>query len=643
MSILLTINNNQIVSVDELNQILDYVERTSPRDLDIYFENSIQKIDIVFIAGLILCNQQNNTKFEITYREFAPERLFEIRHYLKQFQEVFGQNWNNIFSKFQGITVLSETDYFASKSFAPILLITEDSIDSLFRKSEIGTELFDLCQKYINDDLSKKNQSETAYLNSERSIIKILPNFPPIYTFVFKVLYNKIAPFVRSTSKGIEDPAERTEELWEFSKEYVRGIHELAKNIVEHSDTKRGMITIRAYEEDEADRGNVLETHVFDFGKKGIISNLLEETAKNKATNKIYEDDLEILNGPFLMKDFIKPNIETKLNQQLYRDLAHYGLMKFHKLIERNKGIIVSSSNGKDGKRDSYLVDIQSDEKAISIGTSYFFQLPFKHELFKSVDSGPSSADMQGSSEIISGLSELMNFRVVKHLEDLTDSRSEKEKVIWCPELKADIKNRDHEADLIRPFRVLRTEERANYVALDMKEVALSASSLLRFLAHLSSNYKQPIMAFNLNFELYGEMISDNEEFYRSVREFAADIPYWYENKGILIFSRLEEINFNFADLLYGDNPRSFRTINHIVSHTFPNTASIGRVYESNGEVFEIPNCIKSFFYQSSLLPFDLLLCNEDLKTMFQSNLETLLSQELAGIEAKLEQEHGQN
>ena len=54
------------------------------------------------------------------------------------------------------------------------------------------------------------------------------------------------------------------------------GLHELAKNIVEHSDTKQGMITIRVYEDKEIqDReysDKVLETHVFDYGDIGIVN-----------------------------------------------------------------------------------------------------------------------------------------------------------------------------------------------------------------------------------------------------------------------------------------------------------------------------------------------------------------------------------
>ena len=37
------------------------------------------------------------------------------------------------------------------------------------------------------------------------------------------------------------------EKIWQFTKEYVRGLYELAKNIIEHSTTKQGMITLRAY------------------------------------------------------------------------------------------------------------------------------------------------------------------------------------------------------------------------------------------------------------------------------------------------------------------------------------------------------------------------------------------------------------
>ena len=645
------IQNNKIVSTKELNIVVEFLKGKNLVELEIYFEGIIEKIDIVFIAGLILYNKCYNTKFSVQYKEYDEyerltqtinettfdtrtfSRIFEVRHYLKQFQEIFKIEWTDVFNRFKGIQPLTENDFIASRSFAPIIFVSKDNIKKFFKEpaeSQTDSELFNLNQKYLN--VTGNNNKEKAYLNSENSIIKLLPKYPPIYTFVFTVLYNKISPFVKSVEKGITNPSQRTEQLWEFTKEFVKGLHELAKNIVEHSETGEGMITIRAYSDEEANKNTnkeqVLETHVFDFGTKGIVPKLIEDTTKNKEVNKVYEDDLKLLNGTFTMKDFIAPSVKTKLNQQLYREIAHYGLMKFYKLVERNNGVVISSSIGNSGKLD-FFPDDSYKEKTLSIGTAYFFQLPFKSELFKTIDTVSPPASLKGSPQTISGLSELMNLKIRQSVEH-SDIKSTGQKVLLDMKPDIDINNRDDEVKLFKLFAELKDKKGFSYISIDMKNVneTISDSSLLRFLAHLSTNYSQAIILYNLEFELYDEMIENNKQFFETLKDLENVVPFWYENKGVLIFTGIKDMNFNFADILYGRNKKEFQAINYIVSHTFQNTLSIikGDMFIDK---FVIPDCLTTFFFKSALLPFDLLLYNDLNKTLFQSNLETLLMQDL--------------
>ena len=619
------INNSPIISIAELNQILA-LDNKQDTNIEIQFKKPIQKIDIAFIAGLILFHRQHKTKFSINYPN-GFDRIFEMRHYLMQFEKVFAQTSTTVFTYFKGISNITDNDYVASESFAPIILVNKDSIDNFFRiaTSKTTGELSQLCEKYTAKVNQGNNETETTYLNSEKSITRQLTNYPPICTFVFTILYNKIAPFVKSKEKGIKKPIERTEELLAFTKEYAKGLHELAKNIVEHSSTGEGLVTIRAYDKMEQgaeDNDKILETHVFDFGENGIIQKLIEDTEKKKSQHRIYEEDLTILNGSFDLKDFIKPTVTKKLNQQLYRDLAHYGLMKFYKLIEKNEGVVISSSTKRNGDRDYYPI---KDNKAIDIGTSYFFQLPFKPELFKSTGYVSRQDSLQGSSQTISGLSELMNLKVLKDIDENTDY--EKNILFDFKSTSITIRNREDETTFFKLFTDLK-ERKIKYLAVNMKDVELSASSLLRFCAHLSTNYSQSIILYNLDFELYDEMLEDNKQFYDTLKDLENGIPYWYENRSVLVFSKLKDSDFSFADVLFGKNEMEFETANHIISHTFPNTLSIVKEI-SKDENFEIPDCLKPFFYQSSLLPIDLLLIQEEDKTLFQSNLEILLKTEI--------------
>ena len=80
---------------------------------------------------------------------------------------------------------------------------------------------------------------------------------------------------------------------------------------------------------------------------------------------------------------------------------------------------------------------------------------------------------------------------------------------------------------------------------------------------------------------------------------------------------------------MFFDCKDNFLSINNIVSLTFPNTVSIINDNVQNDDEFEIQSCLEKLFYKSALLPFDLFLCAENEKTLFQSNLEILVSQEL--------------
>jgi len=222
-----------------------------------------------------------------------------------------------------------------------------------------------------------------------------------------------------------------------------------------------------------------------------------------------------------------------------------------------------------------------------------------------------------------------MNLKVVKEIQDITNN---KESILFdFKPISTTLINRNDEAVLFKSLINLK-ESSIKYLAINMKDITdIDASSLLRLLAHLSSNYSQSIILYNIAFERYDEMIEDNKQFYNTLKDLDNRIPYWYKDKGLLIFSKPKDKEYYFADVLYGENETEFESANHIISHTFPNTLSIIKEI-SKDENFEIPGCLKPFFYQSSLLPFDLLLCHEGNKTLFQSNLEILLDTEIPKI-----------
>jgi hypothetical protein len=557
-----------------------------------------------------------------------------------QFQRLYRSEWTIYFKRIKGINELLDKDFIASESFAPIVAITKHTIDDFFTlkdSSKVLKSIRELAGMYLEKRIINRtnaNLSEKNYFMSQNSIDKILSQYSLIHTFVFSLLFNKIDPFVNSEKKGIVNPVQRINELWEFTIEYVKGLYELAKNIVEHSSRGRGMITIRAYDYQESIASNgvekVLETYVFDYGNIGIIPKLIRFTEDNKEKNILFEEDLAVLKDSYSIKDFIKPTSEKLLNQQMYREIAHYGLLRFNHLIEKNEGNVICSSIGTDGQRDIYQYNEIEKDKFIILGTSYFFQLPFKPNLFKIADNNLTlSSEMHGTHQTISGLARILNFILVDEFSYESLIIENSEEIIFDYKFEENIKDRNDEVSAYLRICDILKGKNIDYLSLNMKELKLSSASLLRLSAMISNNLDKQIIVYNINQELYQSMIEDYQHLFEIIRLLKKDVPFWNEDKGILFFSKISNPDFNFADILYGKSIEEFETINHTVSHTFPNLLSLIKIDLNRIENYEIPPCLNSFFNQSSLLPFDVILKNNKDKTLFQSNLELLLSQEL--------------
>jgi len=623
----LKIEHLSIISIPELNQVLSAAKGYNLVSID--FKNHIERIDIAFIAGLLLYSRQTKTRFHISYKQNSIERIFEVRQYLKQYEELYGEHWNTAIAYFQDISTLGDKDLVGSRSFAPIIFIDRDTIDSFFRSAAgqaTGT-IATFWNNYLVNILSGTNNQEKAYMERENSVFRLLKDYPPIYTFVFSIIYSKVAPFRKSSKSGNSN--EKVQELWEFTTDYVKGLHELAKNIVEHSEYGHGMITIRAYDGQESTESlKFLEAHLFDLGTTGIIPKLYKDTLKKKSI-KIFEEDLKILEGPFTIRDLIKSTVSKKLNQQIYRDLAHYGLVKFYRLVERNQGVVICGSYDRSGKRDLYYSEEQLKTKALDYGTSYFFQLPFRKELFRTSPDIAMPPDMQGTVHAVSGVGEILNFNLMDSENLNVVNRENGEVLVVDFNLSGKVGERDEEAALFRKFIVLKDEYRFKYCSIDMSGLEMSSSTLLRFLSHLSTRYSQHFIVYNLDYELYSGFIEDNAIFYQLVKDMETSTPYWFDKKAMLIYSKLRDTEFYFADLLFGRTSEEFMSANYIVSHTFPNTTSITREGKEKASSSAMAPTLTPFFYKSSLLPFDLLLQNQEGKTIFQTNLSFSLNQNL--------------
>lgn len=655
---ILTIDNREVVSVNELNQVIAHLRRQdfSNNHCKIVF-GKIKRIDIVFIAGLALLHRNFSIEFDIDYADRivddnGVDRIFEVRQYLQHIKSLYDISYGPI--RFKQINRLyDESDDVASKSFAPIMFIDAYTIDALFRAGSAG-RIEALRNKYERKLIEEGTKEEKAYWERQSKFVNTeLRRSSPVHTFVFSVLCNKIRP-VRSNE---EEATEMVYRLWRFTEQYVLGLHELAKNIVEHSSRHCGMITIRAYDEfDEADSVStddsdaesdrmvekVLETHVFDFGDRSILTKLREDTRRKADesgdSQSVWREDSNLLSSDgYTLEHFVMPNYTMKLQQQLRRELAHYGIARLCRLITQNQGKLQIASKDEDGTRDDHYpqsID-PSKNKTLVIGTSYYFQLPFKPELYEPLQYGSGKiTDYHEGTETISTLTHIMKIQVLDLGESIPAGAAAENTLVNVRIGEIDVRDRADEQAVIQIVEPA-FDVPANYLAVNFDKVNIFSSSLLRIIAALSQRCtKQGLIIYNVDYCVYEKMLQDNVAFFESQnrKDRDIDVCFWYEGKSVLVYSALtnrnDSLDFSFADILCGKNKMQYHGINQCVSHTFPNSDTI-----INSSVIvncSLPDCIRPFFFKKTFLyPFDLLLHRNRDHTIFQQNLRQLLQQDL--------------
>ena len=664
---------DRIVSVKELNQVLSNEE----------LSGTFTEVDIVFVAGLFLRYMQNKKQTKMSFRlEKNDNERWKIHsNYFKQIVDLYEVKDYQITSNFPNINI--DTASPVSESFAPPIYITNKSIDYFFGANK-NKRIDNLKEKYISKLKEQKSNSKEAnyFADTEKeNIIQTLKSYPPIHTFIFSVAYHKINPFVSTKKKGFESGEDGIERLWQFTKEYVRGLHELARNIVEHSgqgeNDGQGMITIRAYNETSNDNKKikVLETHVFDYGEKGIYKTLLQNTEekKTKEGDDVYTKDYDTLidtQKKYTIKDFIGPTDNEKfLLQQFYREMAHYGLMSFKDLIAQYDGKIIASSVREENEKgreeyvfpESKITEKEIEEHNITKGTSYYFEMPFIPSLFNRKSK---TTQAIGNQSIVAALSNLQKYEFVEYKEIANLQPNQKKtyiiniKVKKTDEGNYKIDSRETEnnvcksiIDTLASLQIEKIKDN-DYVAVDFDGVTLDKSSLLRILARLSREKLPDFIVCNVKCEVFIGLIEENKKWFEHIKDKKdklksidnknIDDSYWFKNKSILLFTKYEKEkkHFYFADFLFGETAKDFNSINTIVSNTFPNTTCIERdpaKFETDDNFSIPPKIQERFFYGNYLLPFDTLLKikskddNSEPKELFLFNIDTILNNELFG------------
>ena len=400
-----------------------------------------------------------------------------------------------------------------------------------------------------------------------------------------------------------------------FCKRYVAGILELAKNIVEHSKNRQGIITIGSYAKDD-DSGRDIEAYVFDSGECGIVPTMIAELEKSGNRTKQDEEDKDILESTedtYELKDFFKPGQSKRLFRQIRREMAHFGLIHFVSLITSNMGKCLISSENKDHKKEFYAID-DCEDKSLCRGTSYYFSLPMEKGMepkgtFDEFSRRPVTRESIAALPRVLEIEDSIKTIVLKPQTVIT--RSDEQAVLQQISFDGDY----------------------SYYAIDFADIKdLSPNSLLRILVMISETTDRCIIVFNVETSVFSEMINSNAQYFSMLRDSQLDISFWIKGKAVLVYSKYETINKNrlyFADMLYGDNHSAFLGINKIISNTFPNYITIASTDEPALVDSYVDNVTGPYFKQSTLLPFDLVIKNRDKEPLFFTNLRTLINKPL--------------
>jgi hypothetical protein len=613
-------DNNEIgkLSVKELNIVLDRLQKDQP----ITPLGTFSEVDIVFIAGLFLWYMQhkdNWTKLHINFKFDENADTWNHSHYFQQILELYNVSHSDIFINFPNAANEKANSF--SRYFVPPISITKNSIDCFFGK-KLNNRINNIKNKYIenfditdfvNEKFKEYTHHRQEFGDYTEEIKKRLKISPPVFVFIFFITCIRTA---KKEKKTFQKTKEYIEKIWQFTETYKDGLYELAKNIVEHSgqgeNDGQGMITIRAY-----NNKNIkdLETHIFDYGTLGIIPKLKKYTdnqikafkekdglsKSQEKVMKVYITDSEKhLSKNFTLTDFIK---EKKLEQQNFRHIGHFGINKLFNLIKFPlNGDMFIASKGINGKHEYFSESAKNP--TLDIGTHYFITIPFKAENFNEIKPVYHQQESYtlGSSDTLQKLMQ----REVKHIQLKQFDNVNLDKFKGILDITVNEKFKKH-FFYNTYFEKLSHYEDKFVVALNLENCFDDESDLLRFLGYLSFEYEQSFIVYNLEFELYKKMVDDNKIF-AETRKWE---DFWHKKNAILVYSKTRKQNFYFADILFGKSSKDYYSVNKQLNHTFPNSVSlIDKEIEKASSAGNIS--LPDFFNNNALLPYDILLKNND-------------------------------
>lgn len=625
---------------------------------------------------IILINKQNyidlfvsSTKFlilkdEMNYETIAYDLYQNCRNYL----------YNKTKPGDNGLNNLAQLAFYNSLYESKILTL---HIFSSMNKEQIISE------KLLNaNDISVGNLSSKIavefYNFTVSNIFNSLNHKPPIYHFIYSTLLSSdLLPSGQLKDDNYENFEKALINLWTFTNNLFNGLQELAKNIIEHTNTGTGAITGRVYKSEvlnELQENNpeskklfseylnyifkknqnsetaFFVLNVIDDGNIGVIKKLKRDI--EELPLPVQDDhDIKLINDNRIKFQHLLDSSEgIILHQQAKRALAHIGLLIFSKLIEKNEGIIRAGtwlSDESNNDRDNALVLPKNLEKTFHnnsaplchLGTNYNFILPLDPNIsLASQESSKYELPSETSPVAIQSIENLLLYQVkdvatIKENELNGDNRY---LFITIPRPTEILINKKDEekffnytlADFTSELKKIISNGDSNktsILCISFDNIEIDSSQLFRLLGKWELEFPGcPLIIYNIPTERVEKLILFNHNYCEYLKG-KLTVPYWilnslvifysYENVHSILLESLKFHRFYFTDALWGNERKDFLFVNHLIQKTNYNSTIMQTKADNDKELNET-------LADSALIETDIKLLSHF--TLFQNGVSLL-------------------
>jgi len=650
-----------IIIINDVSFTELFVKTNEAFDLDAIFKNIDQdqiREELEHQLSISYATQAN----------YAVKNYRAIRETVKRFQnDIVWQNNNRIYFQHY-LQLLSEFD-FLPQIIEPYIKVSGSSENRVqsFRKKGLGIAEMNKLRKVMAE------------------IILKLRIQPPFFTLLFSVLVNRN---LDKSIDNLEDYINRVRDLYEFTRNLFLGLREIARNIIEHTDSKKGVIMGRVYTGDiivalkdtnpddgqspiidqyfkglkikgymtrDYSKKSFLDIQLFDEGQLGIINKTISNIktlAGNSTDHKnLYVQDLLAFNNKEInFSDFYNPS-EIKLHHHAIKSASHWGLIVFTNLIHKNNGLFFVSSvaNPTDASFDSCckfsesIISPVSNKSHFSTGTYYDIILPLD-TLFNLSDENLINTIPKESNFSEQNFIQLFKYSYETNIRSIKDDGRFNMLDILVKDYVDDSTRNIYRFENIIAKKIAGVLKKINHrkrkfmpvINFHECEYLFDQSKLIRFLAELQNNIDiYSFIILNVQRQIIIDLENTlSESFLNTANNTMAENSFWNDEHFILIYSyNIDEIGSRIyvSDILAGATYQDFFILNQKLSNTHftdGKYAGPAKGTLSQKTLESIATCPFYIAGTEILQNFEMIIEHQN-KSLFEHSVEYLLNQEI--------------